>query len=99
MDENKITEERIPAGIVTMLLAGYRETNKRLTYAIIALAVCWLCTVGGFLYYLAGYEVQVSSYGTFENSKVNTSSGQFNDKVDNFTVNNHGVDLNGTSKK
>lgn len=47
MDENKITEERIPAGIVTMLLAGYRETNKRLTYAIIALAVCWLCTVGG----------------------------------------------------
>ena len=46
MDENKITEERIPAGIVTMLLAGYRETNKRLTYAIIAFAVCWLCTVG-----------------------------------------------------
>lgn len=99
MYENKITEERIPAGIVTMLLAGYRETNKRLTYAIIALAVCWLCTVGGFLWYLSGYEVQVSSYGTFENSKVNTSSGQFNDKVDNFTVNNHGVDLNGTSKK
>lgn len=99
MDENKITEERIPAGIVTMLLAGYRETNKRLTYALIALAVCWLCTVGGFLWYLSGYEVQVSSYGTFENSKVNTSSGQFNDKVDNFTVNNHGVDLNGTSKK
>lgn len=99
MDENKITEERIPAGIVTMLLAGYRETNKRLTYAIIALAVCWLCTVGGFLYYLAGYEVQVSSYGTFENSKVNTSSGQFNDKVDNFTVNNNGVNLNGESKK
>ena len=99
MDENKITEERIPAGIVTMLLAGYRETNQRLTYAIIVLAVCWLCTVGGFLWYLSGYEVQVSSYGTFENSKVNTSSGQFNDKVDNFTVNNHGVDLNGTSKK
>lgn len=99
MDNDKIIEEKIPAGIVTMLLAGYRETNKRLTYALIALAVCWLCTVGGFLWYLSGYEVQVSSYGTFENSKVNTSSGQFNDKVDNFTVNNHGVDLNGTSKK
>lgn len=54
MDENKITEERIPAGIVTMLLAGYRETNKRLTYAIIALAVCWLCTVGGVLMVLVG---------------------------------------------
>ena len=67
--------------------------------SLITTAVCWLCTVGGFLWYLSGYEVQVSSYGTFENSKVNTSSGQFNDKVDNFTVNNHGVDLNGTSKK
>ena len=48
---------------------------------------------------MSGYEVQVSSYGTFENSKVNTSSGQFNDKVDNFTVNNHGVDLNGKNQK
>lgn len=85
--------------IVTMCLAGYRDTIKKLTYALITIAVCWLCTVGGFLWYLSGYEVQVSSYGTFENSKVNTSSGQFNDKVDNFTVNNHGVDLNGTSKK
>lgn len=85
--------------IVTMCLAGYRDTIKKLTYALITIAVCWLCTAGGFLWYLSGYEVQVSSYGTFENSKVNTSSGQFNDKVDNFTVNNHGVDLNGTSKK
>lgn len=85
--------------IVTMCLTGYRDTIKKLTYALITIAVCWLCTVGGLLWYLSGYEVQVSSYGTFENSKVNTSSGQFNDKVDNFTVNNHGVDLNGTSKK
>lgn len=84
MDENKITEERIPAGIVTMLLAGYRETNKRLTYAIIALAACWLCTVGGFLYYLAGYEVQVSNYGNFENSKVNASAGQLADNMTNY---------------
>ena len=47
------------------------------------------------MWYLSGYEVQVSSYGTFENSKLNTYSGQFNDKVDNFTVNNTGVNLNG----
>lgn len=84
MDENKITEERIPAGIVTMLLAGYRETNKRLTYAIIALAVCWLCTVGGFLWYLSGYEVQVSNYGSFENSHVNTSTGQQAETMTNY---------------
>ena len=97
MDENKITEERIPAGIVTMLLAGYRETNKRLTYALIALAVCWLCTVGGFLYYLAGYEVQVSNYGNFENSKVNASKGIFEQQAE--TINYNGVDLNGENKK
>ena len=32
--------------IVTMCLTGYRDTIKKLTYALIALAVCWLCTVG-----------------------------------------------------
>lgn len=51
------------------------------------------------MWYLAGYEVQVENYGGFENSKVNTANGQFNDKVDNFTVNNNGVDFNGTGKK
>lgn len=97
MDNNK--EERLPVGVLTMLLAGYRETIKRLTFALVISIICNICIVGGFLWYLSGYEVQVSSYGTFENSKVNTSSGQFNDKVDNFTVNNNGVNLNGESKK
>lgn len=97
MDENK--EERLPVGVLTMLLAGYRETIKRLTFALVVSIICNICIVGGFLWYLAGYEVQVENYGGFENSKVNTANGQFNDKVDNFTVNNNGVDLNGTGKK
>ncbi|PWM78685.1 MAG: hypothetical protein DBY32_04180 [Phascolarctobacterium sp.] len=94
-----MSEDKNNDAIVTMCLTGYRDTIKKLTYALIALAICWLCTVGGFLYYLAGYEVQVENYGGFENSKVNTSTGQFNEKVDNFTVNNNGVDVNGENKK
>ena len=97
MDNNK--EERLPVGVLTMLLAGYRETIKRLTFALVVSIICNICIVGGFLWYLAGYEVQVENYGGFENSKVNTANGQFNDKVDNFTVNNNGVDFNGTGKK
>ncbi len=97
MDNNK--EERLPVGVLTMLLAGYRETIKRLTFALVVSIICYICIGGGFLSFLAGFEVQVENYGGFENSKVNTANGQFNDKVDNFTVNNNGVDLNGTGKK
>lgn len=94
--EDKVIEERIPVGVVTMLLTGYLETNKRLTYALIVAIVALLCSWGGFLYYLSQYEVEVTSYGTFENSRVNTNRGQFNEKVDTF--NNYGVD-NGSNKK
>lgn len=94
--EDKVIEERIPVGVVTMLLTGYLETNKRLTYALIVAIVALLCSWGGFLYYLSQYEVEVTSYGAFENSRVNTNRGQFNEKVDTF--NNYGVD-NGSNKK
>lgn len=40
--------------IVTMCLTGYRDTIKKLTYALITIAVCWLCTVGGVLMVLVG---------------------------------------------
>lgn len=83
--------------IVTMCLTGYRDTIKKLTYALIALAVCWLCAVGGFLWYLSGYEVQVSNYGNFENSKVNASKGVFEQQAE--TINYNGVDLSGENKK
>lgn len=83
--------------IVTMCLTGYRDTIKKLTYALIALAVCWLCTVGWFLWYLSGYEVQVSNYGNFENSKVNASKGVFEQQAE--TINYNGVDLSGENKK
>ena len=98
-EKEVLNNKEIPVGVVTMLLTGYRKTISMLTYALIAIAVCWLCTVGGFLYYLSGYEVQIDNYGGFDNSKVNTSNGQFNEKVDSFTVNNNGVDLNGENKK
>ena len=83
--------------IVTMCLTGYRDTIKKLTYALITIAVCWLCTVGGFLWYLSGYEVQVSNYGNFENSKVNASKGVFEQQAE--TINYNGVDLSGENKK
>lgn len=82
MDNNK--EERLPVGVLTMLLAGYRETIKRLTFALVVSIICNICIVGGFLYYLAGYEVQVSNYGNFENSKVNASAGQLADNMTNY---------------
>lgn len=83
-EKEVLNNKEIPVGVVTMLLTGYRKTISMLTYALIALAVCWLCTVGGFLYYLAGYEVQVSNYGNFENSKVNASAGQLADNMTNY---------------
>lgn len=89
--------EKDRGAIVTMCLTGYRDTIKKLTYALIALAVCWLCTVGGFLWYLSGYEVQVSNYGNFENSKVNASKGVFEQQAE--TINYNGVDLSGENKK
>lgn len=94
--ENK-NEEKLPVGVLTMLLAGYRETIKRLTYALVVSIICNICIVGGFLWYLAGYEVQVSNYGNFENSKVNASHGVFEQQAD--TINYNGVDLNGESQK
>lgn len=83
--------------IVTMCLTGYRDTIKKLTYAVIAIALCWLCTVGGFLWYLSGYEIEVSNYGNFENSKVNTSTGQQADSMTNYFQ--QGELTNGENKK
>lgn len=45
--EDKIIEERIPAGVVTMLLTGYLKTNKRLTRALVIAIVALLCSWGG----------------------------------------------------
>lgn len=45
--EDKIVEEKIPAGVVTMLLTGYLETNKRLTRALVIAIVALLCSWGG----------------------------------------------------
>lgn len=92
--ENKnveIKEEKLPAGVVTMLLAGYVQTIKRLTWALAFAVFCLLCSWGGFLYYLSSYEVEVTNYGTFENSRVNTNRGQFNEKVETFNNHNYGV--------
>lgn len=47
MDNNK--EERLPVGVLTMLLAGYRETIKRLTFALVVSIICNICIIGGVL--------------------------------------------------
>lgn len=85
----EIKEERVPVGIISMLLAGYVSTIKRLTWALIISVICLLFSWVGFWYYLSNYEVEVTTYGTFENSRVNTSRGKFNEKVDTFNNNNY----------
>lgn len=97
MDNNLNKQEQISTGVVTMLLTGYVDTIKKLTMALIITVVCWLFTVCGFLYYLANYEVQVTNYGSFENSHVNTSTGQQADTMTNYYHN--GVNDNGTNQK
>ena len=53
----EIKTENVPVGVVTMLSEQQAKTNHRLVYAIVAVVVCWLLTVGGFLWYLSQYEV------------------------------------------
>lgn len=95
----EIKEERVPVGIISMLLAGYISTIKRLTWALIIAVICLLFSWGGFLYYLSNYEVEVTTYGTFENSRVNTNRGQFNEKVDTFNNNNYNYGVGESENK
>ncbi len=98
MEEIKsVEEEKIPAGVVTMLLTGYLETIKRLTWALVITVICLLCSWGGFLYYLSQYEVEITNYGNFENSHVNASTGQQADTMHNYYKD--GVITNGENKK
>lgn len=94
---NKQIEKDVPAAVVTMCLAGYRDTIKKLSTVLIITVVCWLCTVGGFLWYLSQYEVEVTTYGNFENSKVNANKGIFEQQAQ--TITNNGVDMNGENIK
>lgn len=43
----EIKEERVPVGIISMLLAGYVSTIKRLTWALIVAVICLLFSWGG----------------------------------------------------
>lgn len=47
-EDRNIVEEEIPAGVVTMLLTGYLETNKRLTWALVIAIIALLCSWGDF---------------------------------------------------
>lgn len=96
-EDRNIVEEKIPAGVVTMLLTGYLETNKRLTWALVIAIIALLCSWGGFLYYLSQYEVNVANYGSFENSHVNTSTGQQADTMNNY-FQNKGSNINENKK-
>lgn len=96
-EDKVIIEERIPVGVVTMLLTGYLEANKRLTYALIVAIVALLCSWGGFLFYLSQYEVNVSNYGTVENSKINADKGIFEQQAQ--TITNNGVKIKDENQK
>lgn len=101
--DNKVEEkdfakkEDLSGTVVTMCLAGYRDTIKKQHNLLLITVICWLLTVIGFLWYLSQYEVEVTSYGSFENSHVNTSTGQQADTMTNYYQN--GVDINGENGK
>lgn len=107
-----VSLERLPKGIVTMLLTGYtknleefQQTNRKQTedfaktmraFAYAAVAIVAIC-VGGFIWYLSQYDVNVYNYGNFENSKVNASNGNQADTIN--TSNYYGKEVgNGQSK-
>lgn len=80
----EIKTENVPVGIVTMLSEQQAKTNHRLVYAIIAVVVCWLLTICGFLWYLNQYEVSVNTFGEITGSKINSSAGQQADTMTNY---------------
>ena len=79
-----MSEERVPVGLVTMLLTGYTNTIRRLTAALVIVMILWFSTVVGFLVFLAQYEIDVTNYGQVENSHINTSTGQQADTLNNY---------------
>ena len=79
-----MSEERVPVGLVTMLLTGYTNTIRRLTAALVIVMILWFSTVVGFLVFLAQYEIDVTNYGQVENSHINASTGQQADTLNNY---------------
>lgn len=79
-----MSEERVPVGLVTMLLTGYTNTIRRLTMALVIVMLLWFSTVVGFLVFLAQYEIDVTNYGQVENSHINASTGQQADTLNNY---------------
>lgn len=79
-----MSEERVPVGLVTMLLTGYTTTIRKLTAALIIVMILWFSTVIGFLVFLAQYEIDVTNYGQVENSHINASTGQQADTLNNY---------------
>ena len=79
-----MSEERVPVGLVTMLLTGYTNTIRRLTAALVIVIILWFSTVVGFLVFLAQYEIDVTNYGQVENSHINASTGQQADTLNNY---------------
>lgn len=79
-----MSEERVPVGLVTMLLTGYTNTIRRLTMALVIVMLLWFSTVIGFLVFLAQYEIDVTNYGQVENSHINASTGQQADTLNNY---------------
>lgn len=79
-----MSEEKVPVGLVTMLLTGYTNTIRRLTMALVIVMLLWFSTVIGFLVFLAQYEIDVTNYGQVENSHINASTGQQADTLNNY---------------
>lgn len=49
------------------------------------LLIGWLITILAFIVYLSCYEVNITNYGDFQDSKINSSNGQ---QADTMTINN-----------
>lgn len=49
------------------------------------LLIGWIITIISFIVYLSYFDVNVTTYGDFDNSKINASTGQ---QADTMTINN-----------
>ncbi|MEG0431046.1 MAG: hypothetical protein RR420_05480 [Anaerovoracaceae bacterium] len=79
--------EKNSTGVLTMMLEFNQRVISRLSMALMISIVINLLIVGGFLWYLSGYDIEVSHFGNLEGSnKINTSEGVLEQNA--TTINN-----------
>lgn len=74
MDDNEVKIEKIPVGLVTMLLHGYERTIKWLIIVLVVMTIGWASTAYHFVNYLRDAEFEVTSYGDVTESQIDNKT-------------------------